>query len=132
MRVRLPDRRPSITRYVAFFMNSGQVLALTVTFGFNEVGDVREVFCDDFKAGSDMHATVTDACILLSRLLQHGDTPEELAATLCNPPSVIGTIAKAVSDIGPCIAASEHLIGAATLPNSTRAEAASHSDGPLP
>ena len=103
MRVRLPDRRPSITRYVAFFMNSGQEIALTVTFGFNEVGDVREVFCDDFKAGSDMHATVMDACILLSRLLQHGDTPEQLAATLSNPPSVIGTIAKAVSEIGPLI-----------------------------
>jgi hypothetical protein len=84
-------------------MNSGQEIALTVTFGFNMAGDVAEVFCDDFKAGSDMHATVMDACILLSRLLQHGDTPEELAATLCNPPSVIGTIAKAVSEIGALI-----------------------------
>ena len=97
MRTRLPDRRPNVTTQVPFELASGAAVALTVTFGFDEVGDVREVFCDDFKAGSDMHATVMDACILLSRLLQHGDTPEALATTLCTPLSVIGTIAKAVA-----------------------------------
>jgi hypothetical protein len=75
----------------------GKTISLTVTFGFNEAGEVREVFCADFKAGSDMHAAVTDACILMSRLLQHGDAPEELAKTLCEPPSLIGCIARAAS-----------------------------------
>jgi hypothetical protein len=70
-----------------------------VTFGFDENGELREVFCADFKAGSDMHAVVTDACILLSRLLQHGDSSTELARTLCNPPSLIGSIARAAEEI---------------------------------
>jgi len=97
MRTRLADRRPSVTGRVPFIMADGKEITLTVTFGFDENGNVREVFCADFKAGSDMHATVMDACILLSRLLQHGDQPEELAKTLCEPPSLVGCIARAAS-----------------------------------
>jgi hypothetical protein len=78
-------------------MADGREISLTVTFGFDGADNVREVFCADFKAGSDLHAVVMDACILLSRLLQHGDPPEELASTLCEPPSLVGCIARAVS-----------------------------------
>jgi hypothetical protein len=98
MRTRLADRRFSVTDPVPFVKSDGGEIRLTVTFGFDEVGQVREVFCADFKAGSDMHAAVMDTCILLSRLLQHGDTPQELAQTLC-PPSIIGCIAKAAAQI---------------------------------
>jgi len=97
MRTRLADRRPSITGRVPFVMADGREISLTVTFGFDDTGSVREVFCADFKVGSDMHAAVVDSCILLSRLLQHGDPPEELARTLCDPPSLVGSIARAAS-----------------------------------
>jgi hypothetical protein len=97
MRTRLADRRPSITSRVPFAMADGREISLTVTFGLNDAGEVREVFCADFKAGSDMHAAVMDSCILLSRLMQHGDTPEELAKTLCEPPSLVGCIARAAT-----------------------------------
>jgi hypothetical protein len=99
MRTRLADRRPSVTDRVSFVLADGSRIRLTVTFGFNQAGEVREVFCADFKAGSDMHATVMDSCILLSRLLQHGDTPGELARTLCDPPSLVGTIARAAAKL---------------------------------
>jgi hypothetical protein len=103
MRTRLADRRASVTSRVIFAMADGKEIGLTVTFGLDQEGNVREAFCADFKAGSDLHAIVMDSCILLSRLLQHGDAPEELARTLCAPPSLIGCIAKAASEIGPLI-----------------------------
>ena len=46
-----------------------------------------------------------DACILVSRLLQYGDTPEELLASMSGNPdkahSVIGSIVKAVAELEP-------------------------------
>ncbi len=79
-------------------MGRGQVQPLQVTFGLDaETGTVREVFCADFKAGSDNHAVITDACVLLSRLMQHGTPLDELAASLCSPPSLIGVIAAAAA-----------------------------------
>ena len=103
MRTRLADRRPSVSDRVPFVMADGSEIRLTVTFGFDDAGNIREVFCADFKAGSDMHAAVVDSCILLSRLLQHGDTPDELARTLCDPPSLVGSIARAAAKIGELI-----------------------------
>lgn len=52
---------------------------ILVTVGFDDHGP-REVFCADFKAGTAMHSIVMDACILLSRLLQHGDSPDDILA----------------------------------------------------
>jgi hypothetical protein len=95
MRTRLANRRHCVTDRVLFVTGTGHEIRLTVTFGFDEAGQLREAFCADFKSGSDLHATIMDACVLYSRLLQHGDSPDELAQTLCNPPSVIGAIARA-------------------------------------
>jgi len=61
-------------------------------------GSIREVFCSDFKAGSDQQSVVMDACILLSRLLQHGDAPAEILASMCSPFSLIGSIANAITE----------------------------------
>jgi hypothetical protein len=97
-RTRLPDRRASVTKRVAHATAAGKSINLLVTVGFGDSGLPSEVFCADFKAGSDLHAAVTDACILLSRLLQHGDAPGELVASMCSPPSLIGTIARAVAE----------------------------------
>lgn len=95
MRQRLPDRRPSVTERVAVTLDGGKDTYVIVTVGFEdmEMKKPREVFCADFKAGTSLHAIVMDACILLSRLLQHGDTPQELASSLCQPHSLVGTIA---------------------------------------
>jgi hypothetical protein len=96
MRERLADRRYSVNMPVLFTMAHGNIM-LTITVGFDANNRPREVFCADFKAGSDLHAVVMDACILLSRLLQHGDSPAELFASMCSPPSLIGTIARAIA-----------------------------------
>lgn len=76
---------------------AGGELRFHIMFGVDANHDVREVFCADFKAGSETHAQIMDACILLSRLLQHGDSPAELAAAMCQPPSLVGTIALGIA-----------------------------------
>jgi hypothetical protein len=98
-RERLPDRRHSLTVRVPVTLDGGkeQVVLATIGFADVEMTQPREVFCADFKAGTAMHAVMTDGCILLSRLLQHGDLPSELVASMCQPPSVLGSVAAAVA-----------------------------------
>jgi hypothetical protein len=96
-RVRLDDRRPSITRAILVDMDGGQQIKILITIGFDKQEKPREVFCADFKAGTSMHAIVMDACILFSRLLQHGDTPDKLESSMCEPHSLLGAIAAAVA-----------------------------------
>lgn len=98
MRTKLSDRRASETRKITFAVESGGEMSVLITVGFDEEGEAKEVFCADFKAGTTLHSIVMDACVLFSRLLQHGDTPAELFASMCRPPSLIGAIAAAVSD----------------------------------
>jgi hypothetical protein len=74
-------------------------MAMDATFGFDDVGEIREVFCTDWKAGSDNYAIVSDACILLSLLLQHGYNVEDITARLCSPPSLIGALIAAAKEL---------------------------------
>jgi hypothetical protein len=88
-RERLPDRRPSETRAVAW--RGG---ALAVTAGFDPAtGAVREVFASGYRFGSDLQATIDDACVIVSIALQHGARPAELRRSL-------GTV-PALGDAGP-------------------------------
>ena len=96
MRTKLPDRRYSSTVRVPWSRYDGKGINIYVTIGFDTEGKAKEVFCADFKAGSANQAIVMDTCILISRLLQHGDLPSELKASMCEPPSLIGTIAEAI------------------------------------
>jgi hypothetical protein len=96
-RAKLPNRRNGATLKVPFTMAQEKQVNLLVTVGFDEQNRVKEVFCADFKAGTDMHAIVMDASILLSRLFQHGDTPREVASALSKG-SLVQTIALAVAD----------------------------------
>lgn len=98
MRTKLPNRRPSETRKVPFELATGKVQNLIITVGFDEDGLPKEVFCADFKAGSDLHALVMDTCVLVSRALQFGDVAEDLAASMCKGPSLIGAILAVVAD----------------------------------
>lgn len=103
-RTRLPDRRPALTKRITFTSSaSGREMNIILSMGYECTVDhiplaVKEVFCDDIKVGSDNQAIVMDACILISRLLQYGENPEELAQTMCAGPSVIGAIVAAVAE----------------------------------
>jgi hypothetical protein len=108
MRRKLPDRRLSITSKVPVTLDM-KTWKILITVGFEvqiHLGKKHnvplEVFCADFKAGTAIHTIVMDACILMSRLLQHGDTPEDIVKSLCQPPSLVGIIAQAVKDMMPC------------------------------
>lgn len=97
-RTKLPDRRPSITERVKLIVGNHEKNVL-MTFGFTDhtMKVPHEVFCADWKAGTALHDMVIDDCILVSRLLQHGDRASELVKTLCDPPSLVGQIAAAVA-----------------------------------
>jgi hypothetical protein len=115
MRQRLPNRRLNATRKITWTTYGGNERTILVTFGFREMLDasdptaligvsasvtyrVAEVFCADFKAGSDTLGIVTDTCILISRLFQLGESPKALLSTMCEPYSLIGTILHAACE----------------------------------
>jgi len=95
-RTRMRDRRESTTIRFTWTQASGATKEVLCTVGV-EGGKVLEVFCSDFKVGSDHFAIITDACIVLSRLLQHGDSPADILASMCQPPSLLGHLAAAVA-----------------------------------
>lgn len=100
-RKELPPRRSSVTRKIEF---NGQ--RLIVTFGYDRENCVREVFAAGKK--NEMLDLTTDACILLSRLLQCGESISEVASTLSEnrkmgeatgpAASIIGAIARAAKE----------------------------------
>lgn len=98
VRAVLPNRRSSVTTKIHVELDNGREVKLLVTIGFDQNGDPAEVFCANFKTGTALHAIVMDACILFSRLLQHGDRPSDLARSMCQPHSMVGAIASAVAE----------------------------------
>lgn len=84
MRARLPDRRPNMTRDIDW-----QGRKLTVTVGFDMDALPKEVFASGAKEGSDMAATIADACVVISLALQHGATPEGLSRSLGRVPAFV-------------------------------------------
>ena len=104
MRTRLPDRRTNITNEVIH--NNEKFL---ITFGIDMECQIREVFCADPRVGSDIHALLTDSCILISIYLQSGNELEKLITSLGEnrnekddkgpPSSIIGAIAHAIVEL---------------------------------
>lgn len=91
-RQRLPDRRAAMT---ASIEHGGS--RFTVTIGFYPDGRPGEVFTHGIKTGSSLDALLTDACVLLSLLFQHGVEPQDLAHSMgrlgnAEPASVIGAV----------------------------------------
>src|SRR5258707_461437 len=79
MRERLPDRRSSVNEKITFTTASGGEQHVNVTFGFDPTTNcVREVFTASLKVGSDTNAIVSDACVMLSLLMQHGYAPRQI------------------------------------------------------
>lgn len=81
LRIRLPDRRPSLTVAVE---HGGQ--ALDVTVGFGADGRPLEAFCGGPRLGSDLAHLLADGCVIVSLALQHGCPPEALARSLGRVP----------------------------------------------
>lgn len=107
-RTRLPERRPAATAIVRHTSNNGVETDFVVTFGFGieEELHIRECFCSTgAKSGTDMAAILSDSCIAISLLLQHGMSISEIAhafgedrpegAAHGPPSSVLGSIARA-------------------------------------
>lgn len=86
-RNRLPDRRPCVTTEVTW---NGRRVA--ISGGFGPDGRLGEVFlATGYKFGNDLAAVATDACILISRALQNGRTPEALVEALSTIDAPDGT-----------------------------------------
>lgn len=100
-RQHLPNRRPSMT-VRAVWKSEMAEHPFHVTAGFEpESGAIREVFyADGQRTGSNLRDTVQDACILISLLLQHGATLEEIGRNLSvvrlfgevHPATIVGVI----------------------------------------
>ena len=103
-RTRLTTRHTSVTTNIHWTSPNGIDQKFVVTYGFDDKHQIREVFCAGFKAGTDLVAFANDACILLSRLLQHGEHLADISKTLGEnrqegqtqgpPASVLGAIVR--------------------------------------
>jgi hypothetical protein len=99
-RRKLPTRRAASTIWVEH-ITANSTHRIAVTYGYAETEHpprIREVFCADFKAGSDQHAFVQDACVLLSVLLQTGHDVSWLLAKMGGQRSLIGALLAAMRD----------------------------------
>ncbi len=93
----LPARRMQVTTAVEW---QGREWLMGV--GFAPDGTAREVFADGVKSGQDMEALLDDSCVLMSLLLQSGETIGSIAGRLGNEgaaPAVSGGF-RAASPIG--------------------------------
>jgi hypothetical protein len=105
-RARLPDRRRNETREIAF---DGRTYTLCA--GFYDNGQPGEVFLDGHKTGSTMQAFIIDACIGISKQLQHGISRDDQLRSASKvpvwisgekregPASAIGAILEALEPI---------------------------------
>lgn len=81
MRNLLKNRRPNETLEVVW-PNEAKGAALTICVGFDADDMVKEVFAEQPKVGSDAHAILSDALVLMSILLQHGFPVGQIARHL--------------------------------------------------
>jgi hypothetical protein len=78
-RTPLPARRDNATIEVVWVNGRKDDVKFQVTYGLDDAGKVKEVFCTSLKVGTDTAGTINDACIAISKLLQHGETIHEIA-----------------------------------------------------
>jgi hypothetical protein len=92
-RERLPNRRMANSLDLEF-----DGLRFAVTVGIYPDGRPGEVFTHGVKVGSAMDAILDDACVVVSRLLQHRVEPADLARSMgrlgngSSPASIIGAV----------------------------------------
>ncbi len=100
-RARLPHRRFAATSDLE---HGGS--RFTVTVGFYPDGRPGEVFTHGTRTGSTLDGLLSDACVVVSLLLQHGVEPSDLAASMgrlgnAEPASVIGAVIDLVTQAMP-------------------------------
>jgi hypothetical protein len=99
-RRRLPDRRENETFEVEI---EGQAYCVCLGF-FPDTGQVGEVFLSGGKVGSQIDAVLDDASILISRCLQSGIAPADLAKSMSKVPTSMFTPAtEPASPIGAAL-----------------------------
>lgn len=76
-RLRLPDRRPCTSHSLEW---RGQTWIMGL--GWSADGSVREIFLSGAKTGTDLEIGTDDDCLLVSKLLQHGEPISALAESL--------------------------------------------------
>ena len=103
-REKLPNRRLQITSNVKYQdpYAVGRGMEIEVSFGFNQQRVVKELFIS--SKTHPLTPLLNDICILISRLLQHGDSIESIAEglgenrnegeTIGAPSSFIGAIVR--------------------------------------
>lgn len=94
----MPPRRLSITEKISHPTYNGNMINLIITAGIAG-SRVNEIFTSSFKTGSDNNALISDGCVFISLLLQHGYTAKLLLDKLCDPPSFFGSILRAAMEI---------------------------------
>jgi hypothetical protein len=102
----MPGRRTGFTEPLTFREGEAGEITTFITCNFDAYGRIREVFCADPRVGSDIHALLTDGCILISIYLQTGGEPELLPGSLGEnraegeksgpPSSILGAVARAI------------------------------------
>jgi hypothetical protein len=95
-RVRLRSRRPNVTSTVVWPANGSN--AIHVTLGFDDKGNVREVFARAKRPESEIDLVVDDAAVLISLALQFGATLGQVTHSLGRlpdggPASVVALVA---------------------------------------
>lgn len=112
-RIELPRGRHGVRMPVIYVYPNGSQSIHTITFNITDDGRVKECFFahDEQRdaKGGQLCELIEDGCKLLSRLLQYGDTVQQLAdycgancpeGTKEGPPSsIIGAIARAAVDL---------------------------------
>lgn len=99
-RTRLKDRRESETS-ILWFNNC----CFTVTIGYFPDGRPGDVFASGAKTGSDMAATIADACVALSLMMQSGMDIAKCAKSLGRagdgktPASILGALADHIAAV---------------------------------
>lgn len=82
MREKLPNRRLLITSTVKYqdLYAQGQGITIEISFGFDHKHVLKELFIS--SKSTPLTPLLNDICILISRLLQSGDTIESIAEGL--------------------------------------------------
>lgn len=108
-REQLKNKHHCITVQIQWTTGIGNDHKLIITYGFNEQHQIKEAFIAGMRIEATLNALANDACILYSRCLQHGDSVEEIAATMVEnrregeasgePASIMGAIARKAVEV---------------------------------
>lgn len=89
-RMAIPNRRECETICITWGAHRFHVSA-----GYHDGGLVEVFYADGMKSGTDLLHMAQDACVLISMLLQHGETIESIGKSLSGA-SIVSAIVAAI------------------------------------